>query len=323
MKNHEKVAVSIIIPTMNRTDSLARTLEVLMRSNQIPTQVIIIDQSTDSNVQTMIRSTVMQYKDLTEMKYVFQPYPSSAAARNLGISHVSNPICIFMDDDVDVHVDTLKKVYDIFMENEKISMLGGLNELQSMGVKGGNLGYLFFKKSYKNRKIGCVTRGMYGRYPVHVTGRVDTQWAMGYFFAVRTDLMNEWNVRFDENLTGYSYGEDLDFTYTFYKNSKAQGYSCILDSTVYVKHNHTNEWRIPPRKETFMQVFNREYFSYKHFQGPFSRLFTRWSNFGTLLERIVNKPRASMDVLEAQIYCDLYRKKIKLGEFPYNKIKRI
>lgn len=46
--------VSIVIPTMNRLDSLKRTISYIVQSTVEPLEVIVVDQSTDS---TEIKAT--------------------------------------------------------------------------------------------------------------------------------------------------------------------------------------------------------------------------------------------------------------------------
>ena len=124
-------------------------------------------------------------------------------------------LLVCSDDDVEVYADTLKNVYDLF-QNPQIPMIAGLDDCAAKSTS--KIGYLLGTKSFFKRKIGHVTASMLGRFPAQqVKGEVDTQWAMGFFFAVRTPLLKKWNIKWDENLTGYAYAEDLDFSYSYYK----------------------------------------------------------------------------------------------------------
>ena len=40
------------------------------------------------------------------------------------------------------------------------------------------------------------------------------------FLAIKKDIVDEYNLSFDENLISYPCHEDLDFTYSYYKISK-------------------------------------------------------------------------------------------------------
>lgn len=156
---------------------------------------------------------------------------------------------------------------------------------------------------------------MLGRFPVSVPDNIETEWAMGFFFAVRRSLVIRWNLLFDEKLTGYAYAEDLDFTYTYSKKAKSEGMHCIFNPHVIVNHLGSKEHRIPSETTIFMYVINRKYLSYKHNKRLVSRLATRWANFGMVLMNLNNIKIAKL-YLKAQVRCDHDRKKLRCGIIP-------
>ena len=139
---------------------------------------------------------------------------------------------------------------------------------------------------------------------------------MGFFFVVRKSLLNKWDIKWDEKLISYAYAEDLDFSYSYYKQAKKENLKCIIDSRIKVKHNCSREWRVSSKKSTIMFIINREYLSYKHFNTISSRIRTKWANVGVLIERIIkrNKP---VEFLKGMYYCDKYRSDIKKGVLHY------
>lgn len=301
---------TLIIPTLNRPETLQETLESYFAGSLIPDQIIIVDQTQDENLRANIIKTLDNFSATTKINYLFQAEPSSTKARNLGIKNAENEIIIFSDDDVTVQKDTLKNVTEI-MENPSIAMIAGINSRDD--ISRSKIGFLFGQKSYKNRYIGHVTKSMFGRFPDKiVTGNVNTQWAMGFFFVVRKSLLEKNGILFDEKLTTYAYAEDLDFSHTYYKYAKSQDFKCILSDKVVVEHRHSNEHRIPPKKYTMMYVINREYLSYKHNKSMLSRVSTRWCNFGDFLIRLVRMQKP-FDLLHAQIVCDRHRKELRQG----------
>lgn len=301
---------TLIIPTLNRPETLQETLESYFSGSVIPDQIIIIDQTPDEILRANIRKILDKFSAKTKIDYFFQAEPSSSKARNLGIKNAENEIIIFSDDDVTVQKDTLKNVTEI-MENDKIAMIAGINSRDE--ISRSKIGFLFGKKSYKNRYIGHVTKSMFGRFPdKKVVGNVETQWAMGFFFVVRKSLLEKNGILFDEKLRSYAYAEDLDFSYSYYNHVKSQGFACILNDKVTVEHRQSTEHRIPPKKYTMMYVINREYLSYKHFKGFLPRIATRWCNFGDFLIRLVKRQKP-FDLLHAQIVCDKHQKELREG----------
>ena len=301
--------ISVLIPTMNRPETLKRTLDTYTQADRVPSQIVVVDQSQDTETAKEIEKIVKSFEGI-ETVYVYQETPSLTAARNNALKYAKEEIIVCSDDDVDVYKDTLYNVYRV-MSDESVSMIAGLDD--KSGGKNGSIGYLLGTRSFKKRRIGHVTLSMLGRFPDEVKGQVDTEWAMGFFFSVKKSLIMKWNLRWDENLTSYAFSEDLDFSYAYYKNSKKENLRCVFDETVHVKHMVSREYRVPSKKSTFMYVINRYYLSYKHNMGFRSRLAMKWCNFWRLIEKILRKEKPG-DFINAQRCLRKNIKKVKSGE---------
>ena len=307
--------ISVVIPTMNRADSLTKTLKNLCRGTLLPNEIIVVDQSTDDKIRKDNERCLNELKVCT--KYIYQKKPSLTKARNIGMDHADNDIVIQMDDDVDVYENTLYNVQKIF-EDKSVAMAAGANALE----KNGNsiLGYVFDRKSFIKRKFGHVTMSMYGRYPNNLTREVRTEWAMGFFFVVRKSLCHKWDIYWDEALKGYAYAEDLDFSHRYFLKTKEVGLRCILSNDLTVKHNVSTEWRIPPRKNTFIIVAHREYLRVKHHKGILSGLAVKWADMGELVFRVLSN-KAPKDMWNAIIFCKKYKEDIRKGIFHYDEME--
>ena len=314
-----QIPISIIIPTMNRPESLDRTLKYIFEGYNTPNQIVIVDQSQVEEVRNENQKVLLNYKsENVSTVYEYQLLPSLTKARNLGMSKATNEIIVLADDDIDVNVDTLQNVYSI-MQDSNIAMIAGIDELTQLSST--NIGYILGTKSYSKRNIGHVTRSMLGRYPDNIKARVETQWAQGYFFVVRKNLMDKWQCRWDESLTSYAYAEDLDFSFGYYKHAHAEGLKCIIDPTVKVKHLATKEYRIPNAKSLYMYVINRAYLSHKHDMGTIGLIASFWCNFWRLIHSIVK--RQNPKVLARAIWCSfIYRKDIYSGNLDYGKFMK-
>lgn len=288
MSGNDKMAV--LIPTMNRPDSLRRTLGTFFQGEVIPDELIVVDQSEKANDRNENRKITEIYASFAKVKYIYQSLPSSTKARNKALKECNCEMIIFSDDDVDVNKNTLKNVLSI-MGDQSISMIAGVNEYAA--VSNSKLGYLLGTKSFKNRHIGYVTKSVLGRFPDILTYEVPTQWAMGFFFVVRKSLLDKWKIKWDEKMTGYSYAEDLDFSNTYYKKSVQEGFRCIMSNNVVVKHLGSKEYRIPSRKHIFMYIINRTYLCYKHKMGGYSELCMHWCNFWMKTRAFVKKENYS------------------------------
>lgn len=305
--------ITIVIPSMNRPESLRRTIEKIMDSDYLPSQIVVVDQSVSEINQILNRNILEYFSNIIECTYFFQAFPSLTKARNTGLRLSSNDIVVFSDDDIDVKENTIVTIHNLML-NRDISLIAGIDE--NMGEQKSILGYFAYTKSFIKRNKGHITLSIFGRFPSKMTkSTVETEWAMGYFFVIRKSLVEKWQCFWDENLTSYAYPEDLDFSYSYYKKSKCENLRCIISDSVRVKHLVNQDYRIPSYKATLMYVIHREYLSYKHFQNPLSRLATRWSNYCELIYRFLTN-KGTEDLIRAIYLCDKYRIALKNQKIP-------
>ena len=305
--------ISVLIPTMNRPQSLERTLTGYAQAAWIPKQIVVVDQTPDETMAAGIRQMIQSLDTRITITYVFQEIPSSSSARNNAMSHATEELIVFSDDDVDVYDDTLMHIRDI-MADSSVAMIAGIND--NSGKSKTDIGYLLGTKSFRHRNIGHVTASMLGRYPQPVCGQIETHWAMGYFFTVRKSLVEKWGICWDEKLTGYAYAEDLDFSFGYYKKAAAEGMRCVLDERVHVRHLAAKEYRIPSKKHTYVYVINRAYLSAKHHMGWQSEVAMEWCDFWRLVERILKRQNPG-DLWKALQFKRRHRREIRQGILKY------
>jgi GT2 family glycosyltransferase len=302
---------------MNRYSSLIKTLDSLYRGKYLPKEIVIIDQSSQDNLNSNIQTFLKDRYEKCNIIYYYQQVASLTKARNKGITIASEEYIIFSDDDIEYRDDTIKNVYDIFESDKQVGMIGGIDEItekNKLNKVSYIMGAIFCRKKI-NCNEGHITKAIFGAYPKKIVGRINSQWAMGYFFALRKSLVFRWSLTWDEKLKSYAYPEDLDFSYSFYKRAINENIKIVLDSNVKVQHLVSTEWRVNSFKSTLMFIVYREYLSYKHFKNFNSRIQTRWSNFGEFLRRLSARDKP-FDIVRAQVLCDLHRGEIKKGIFP-------
>lgn len=305
--------ISVLIPTMNRPETLKRTIESYLKGRGYPSQIIVVDQSNNKKYMTENKLILEKCPSAINVVYLYQEKPSLTVARNKALEYAKEEIIICSDDDIEIYEETLNNIFFI-MKKKSIAMIAGIDDNTALSKT--NIGYVLGTKSYINRKIGHVTLSMLGRYPDNIQGEVETQWAMGYFFVIRKSLIKKWDIHWDEKLLEYAYAEDLDFSYRYYKKAKAQNYKCILHDNVRVKHLVSKEYRIPSCKSTYMFVLHRAYLAHKYGKGIRGQLACQWCNFWKLIQRIFHKENPR-DLKEAIKYLIFNRKKIYAGEFYY------
>lgn len=301
--------ISVIIPTMNRPESLLHTLEFLEKANPKPDEIIVVDQTSQAEQRRRLIVGLEKTKQRLNVVYFFQEEASLTKARNNGRKKATGDILVFMDDDVEVTSDIFLNIIDI-MKNKQIALIAGLDKL-SQAKKSSFFSYVAARKSWKKRKIGHVTKSILGRYPDidSINGYVKTEWAMGYFFVVRKHLLEDWGLGWDEKLTGYAYAEDLDFSIAYCKKAEENNYQCLLTSKVVVSHLFSQEYRIERKEHIYKYLINREYIYYKYYKNTFSRFWMYWSDYIMLLQRIIMRNNGK-----------LYRKALKFVKQNRNSI---
>lgn len=305
--------VSIIIPTLNRASSLARTLGFISKSSILPDEVIIIDQSP---IDTAEKIKELCDSQTLKIKYIHVTEPSSSKSRNIGLELCKNDIAIFMDDDVDIGIDTIRNILILFRDNS-ISMVGGIDS-GSPPKKLSLPSLIFFRSSFFKRYKGHVSMAGYGVFPQNPQGETPTEWAMGFFFAIRKSLAQKWGLKFDENLKYYAYAEDLDFTYRYFLKSREGNLKCIMSTAATVLHNVSREYRLPSRQRTFIEICHRKYLMAKHGNTILRQLIMLWSDIGAALMR-AKRGEPTSDVFKAIAFAIKYRRDIKRGVFHYDK----
>lgn len=305
--------VSIIIPTLNRASSLARTLGFISKSSILPDEVIIIDQSP---IDTAEKIKELCDSQTLKIKYIHVTEPSSSKSRNIGLELCKNDIAIFMDDDVDIGIDTIRNILILFRDNS-ISMVGGIDS-GSPPKKLSLPSLIFFRSSFFRRYKGHVSMAGYGVFPQNPQGETPTEWAMGFFFSIRKSLAQKWGLKFDENLKYYAYAEDLDFTYRYFLKSREENLKCIMSTAATVLHNVSREYRLPSRQRTFIEICHRRYLMARHGNTILRQLIMLWSDIGAALMR-AKRGEPTSDVFKAIAFAIKYRRDIKKGVFHYDK----
>lgn len=279
------MTISLIIPTYRRFDCLADTLNSLAKCDTLPDEIIISDQNI-GDLFDQINEQISKLKAIKNLskirwKHIYCDKIGISVARNVGLDNASGEIVVFTDDDVLFPKDFFKNVMRC-MDNKKIAMVGGVDYKTFPNSKPNIIKRLALTATGLNGTIrtrGSVSFGIFGKYPANFEIAIPTEWAMGYCMVFRKALLKEANLRFDEKLTKYSYGEDLELTHLFYRWCRTNDFLCILSPDIGVQHMVSKENR-QMKEQAFFQVFvNRQYInSIFHGCSIVSRFLLFYSN---------------------------------------------
>lgn len=127
-KNNE-ITLSIVIPTLNRSDNLTNALNAILRQSLPPKEIIVVDQSDNSDTKTLVdRSTRIFLEKTISLKYMWESTKSITHARNVGARAALGDTVLFMDDDMIPHKHYVREILKVFK-----------NKSSAVGVQG----YLF------------------------------------------------------------------------------------------------------------------------------------------------------------------------------------
>jgi glycosyltransferase involved in cell wall biosynthesis len=95
--------ITVILCTLNRCQSLAKTLESVAASTlpaSVKWEVLVVDNNSTDQTREVVDGFSRRYPDL--FRYVLEPQPGKSFALNTGIREARGDVLAFMDDDVTV-----------------------------------------------------------------------------------------------------------------------------------------------------------------------------------------------------------------------------
>jgi len=236
-----------------------------------PDQVIVVDASAEpvEGVVRSVRGLSVDYLRWTDK-------PSAAAQRNGGLNLVRDDIDLvcFFDDDQILHPDGIEKML-AFWETAGADVGGaGFNMANHEDNRPGRV-----KKSRLSNALGlyCSQPGrvarsgwqsLYGK----VTEDTEVEWMGSGASVWRRNVLDEF--QFDHFFDGYSYLEDLDFSY-----SVSRRYKLVVVADALFEHYPCPAGRTSSYRFGAVESKNRLYFVRKHKLSNWRcclGLFIRW-----------------------------------------------
>lgn len=258
--------ISVVIPTYNRHKTLVETVRSLCSGTVVPKQIVIVDQS-----DTPISLDCFPKFSLTEVLVFSEKTKSATHARNVGIKNSKENIILFCDDDILLGKYSLEIMWseickpDIALVSAIHYENNGLQTTQTRNIVKEIAGTILgMKKCWRNDGY-VIKSNLRGRYSTNIKKTTNTEWAMGYFFCVKREILKCMDHWFDEKLVRYSYAEDLDLTYRYCLIAKQKGYKTVVCPDIYINHLASQEWRIPKKEEVLYIFANRRYLQFKLF----------------------------------------------------------
>lgn len=119
--NSRQPAVSVIVPTYNRPDSLAATLESLANQDITDLEVVVIDDGTHTKA-----GNITGRKWPFRLNYISHAHKGGTYAKNTGASAAVGEYLQFLDDDIRVAPNFISTILEEHRKREKTIGIGNL-----------------------------------------------------------------------------------------------------------------------------------------------------------------------------------------------------
>ena len=98
--------VSVVIPTYNRINYLARAIESALRQTYSNIEIVVVDDGSTDKTEELLK------KYVGRIVYIYQPNQGAASARNKGIDAAKGEFIAFLDSDDYFYPDNVEKKID-------------------------------------------------------------------------------------------------------------------------------------------------------------------------------------------------------------------
>jgi GT2 family glycosyltransferase len=119
-----RALISVVVCTRDRADSLADTLEALLRLDHPRFEVIVVDNAPATEETAELVRT--RFAGDRRLRYIREPRPGLSRARNRGVAEARGEIVAFTDDDVVVDAGWLRGVDAGFGRDPRVGCVTGL-----------------------------------------------------------------------------------------------------------------------------------------------------------------------------------------------------
>jgi GT2 family glycosyltransferase len=265
-----RAKIAFIIPTVNRPRELRRLLASIESQSVPPDEVIIIDGSPEPI------GAVLNAFPALNVKYERSLPACLSRQKNAGRAKLGENITIggYLDDDLVLEPGSVEAMLRFW--DDAPDHIGGasFNIINSRTPRG-----LVIKSFFRmdSRKRGTVMRSGYEATTGPAEKNIDVEWLCGGATVWRRQVLQEY--KYDEWFQGYSYFEDVDFSYRV-----SRKYKLMIVADAKVQHLS------PPVKEDRnyalgkCQVINRKYFLLKH--ANMSPALFCWATLGLIIANI-------------------------------------
>lgn len=281
--------ISVIIPTRNRKADLNRCLDSIALQSIVPNEVVIVDSSDNLDLCNELSG----YSKLN-IKYIQAKIPGITLQKNIGIKESHGEILVFSDDDMIWDTNYLKEILYVFSQYGSNKIGGVTGNIIWIGQKAKLSFFTIFVDKLINflKVFFLLPRSGNGFFqlsghPTIITNEKEQiqrcEFLYGGAMTFRKEVIKEF--MFDENLTGYGFGEDDDIAYRV-----SRSYQNYFTPKALIVHNNISPSSRGNREnESKITIENWHYLFKKNVpQDKIHNIAFYWSILGLIILEIIN-----------------------------------
>jgi GT2 family glycosyltransferase len=201
----------VVICTKERPDEVAMSCAAVRRASP-DTPILVFDASTEQATREVCEGLMCSSDQSAAVLYRRASRPGLARQRNEAVRicrEMGVQVVHFIDDDTEVYPGYFQAIDTRFQNEPDVMGLGGIIVNQPV-VHYVWLKALFLLTSHRHGTVLRSGRNVSGQYP-GTSPTEHVQWLCGCSMSFRMAVFDEF--AFDDEMTGYSMGEDYDFAF--------------------------------------------------------------------------------------------------------------
>jgi len=205
------MTISVILPTHDRPEGLAQTVESILRQTRLPDELIVVNDG-----QAEIDQALPAKAEAAGVRFIYRRRspPSSAASRNCALELATGDIAMLLDDDIVAPGDLLARLEALYAADTG-GVVGGICGRyveQGPTPLPSRVWQAIAAGLAENRWAPRVSAGRYASLPPALRGRLVPTWRLvGGAASLRRRVYEQY--RFTEAFGGYSLGEDTEMSF--------------------------------------------------------------------------------------------------------------
>jgi len=280
--------VSVVIPTKDRPDRLAKLLDSVKSAGDYFDELIVVDSSAEYSNRLKVKQLVHRYGE----KYIYEPKIGLSFARNTGIAESSGDIIVFADDDFVVRKGWIENLIRHYKDPYVMCCTGRMLPLRHDKVSQLYEKVLSFDRGTKQRiftrkdiSILNLLKTVTKIGKIRLEDKTPVPWAVGYgYCSFRKSVFDKVGV-FDTSLgrgTPNLGGEDVDIFYRILK----KGYKIVYEpkAVIYHDHRHTYEGIL---KDAYASGVSVKALVKKYYKRDLYMLFCMIGAFGLYVTSLI------------------------------------